>query len=164
MDLYIIRHAWAGHHGDPQWPNDSLRPLTPEGKKRFATVVEKLVKRGFAPELLATSPMARCRQTADLVAAGLAQGAEVVELDELLPGSDLGALVNWTAQQAEAHRQVAWVGHAPDVGWLTAALIGQPDAWIRFAKGAVAAVRFAEVPMAGEGELRWMVTAKMLGC
>ena len=26
MDLYIIRHAWAGHFGDPAWPDDSQRP------------------------------------------------------------------------------------------------------------------------------------------
>ena len=164
MDLYIIRHAWAGQYGDPQWPDDGLRPLTDEGKERFARVVERLAGRGFGPEVIATSPAVRCRQTADLVAEGLANGAEVVELDALLSGSDLDALLEWTNQQSPEHREVAWVGHAPDVGRLAAGLIAQSGAWIRFAKGAVAAIRFHGTPAPGDGELRWLVTAKLLGC
>ena len=64
MILYVIRHAWAGHYGDPAWPDDSQRPLTDEGRQRFARVVAELVKRGFAPQRIATSPLVRCRQTA----------------------------------------------------------------------------------------------------
>jgi phosphohistidine phosphatase len=170
MDLYIIRHAWAGQYGDPQWPDDSQRPLTDDGKARFAQMVQKLAERGFAPQLIATSPLVRCRQTAEIVAECLSGGTHaswvprLVELDELAPGSDVEGLLRWTAKQAAQHDQIAWVGHAPDVGRLTAALIGQGDGWIRFGKGSVAAVRFSEPPEAGQGELRWLVTAKLLGC
>jgi phosphohistidine phosphatase len=164
MDLYIIRHAWAGHYGDPEWPDDALRPLTDEGKVRFAQMVRKLTKRGFAPRLIATSPMARCLQTARIVAEEVSGDPEVVELDELLSGSDLEGLLRWTAKQAGEYGRIAWVGHAPDVGRLTASLIGQPEGCIRFAKGAVAAVRFEDLPQVGQGELRWLVTAKLLGC
>ena len=27
MNLYIVRHAFAGQHGDPNYPDDALRPL-----------------------------------------------------------------------------------------------------------------------------------------
>ena len=164
MDLYIIRHAWAGHYGDPDWPDDSQRPLTVEGKARFVQVVARLVKRGFAPQLIATSPLVRCLQTARIVAEGLAGDPQVVELEDLMPGSDLEDLLRWTGEQAAEYDQIAWVGHAPDVGRLTADLIGETDGWIRFAKGAVAAVRFDDLPRIGQGELRWLVTAKLLGC
>ena len=164
MDLYIIRHAWAGHYGDSEWPDDGLRPLTEEGKERFARVVQQLAGQGFAPEIVATSPLLRCRQTADLVAEGLPDRAEVVELDALLPGSDREALLEWTARQSPEHGQVAWVGHAPDVGRLAADLIAESGGWIRFAKGAAAAIRFHGTPAVGDGELRWLVTAKLLGC
>ena len=163
MKLYIVRHAWAGHFGDPDWPDDFQRPLSDKGSERFAGVVEKLVERGFAPEVVATSPLVRCRQTAERIVQGMDSRPELVELDELRPGSDLEALVRWTAEQSEEHQSVAWVGHAPDVGRLTAALIGQAG-WIRLAKGGVAAVRFYDTPEIGGGELRWLVTAKMLGC
>ena len=41
MILYIIRHAWAGHYGDPQWPDDFRRPLSTAGKERFADFAEQ---------------------------------------------------------------------------------------------------------------------------
>jgi phosphohistidine phosphatase len=164
MDLYIVRHAWAADRDDQQWPDDDLRPLTDEGKKRFANMTEKLVDRGLTPQIVATSPLVRCRQTAEILAAGLPGRPKLAELDELRPGSDLEGLLRWTAAEARRHEWIAWVGHAPDVGRLAAALIGQPAGQIRFAKGAVAAIRFDGPLTLGAGELQWLVTAKVLGC
>ncbi len=164
MELYIIRHAWAGHYGDPEWPDDFDRPLTEEGKERFAEVVARLVERGFAPEIIATSPLVRCRQTAELVAAGVPGDPPVVERGELEPGSDFDAMLAWTAEQAETYDRIAWVGHAPDVSHLACGLIAEARAWIRFAKGATAAIRFDDTPRPGEGKLCWLATAKLLGC
>jgi phosphohistidine phosphatase len=164
MDLYIIRHGQAGHYGDAKWPDDTQRPLTEEGKQRLAEMVEKLVERGFGPRVVATSPLVRCRQSAEIVAEKVPVEVEVVELDELQPGSDLEALVEWTAKQPREVRQVAWVGHAPDVGRMAAELMGNRHGSIRFAKGSVAAMRFHGTPEIGHGELRWLLTAKMLGC
>jgi len=164
MDLYIIRHAQAGHYGDPEWPDDSQRPLTEAGKERFARMVEQLAQRDFAPEVIATSPMVRCRQTAEIVAASVPGDPQVVELDALLPPSDLGALIEWTSARLDDGIQVAWVGHAPDVGRLASDLIGEGGTEIRFAKGAIAAIRFHGPPEVARGELRWLLTAKVLGC
>jgi len=163
MILYIVRHAQAGHYGDPAWPDDDLRPLSDKGRERFARVVETLAGRGFAPQLVATSPLVRCRQTAEIVAGGVQGRPEVIELDGLAPGGNLDALVDWTVREAGGCREVAWVGHAPDVGHFTARLIGDASQGIRFAKGAVAAIGFEELPQRNEGELRWLVTAKVLG-
>ena len=164
MDLYIVRHAQAGHFGDPDWPDDARRPLTEEGKERFARVAEKLAERGCTPDVIATSPLLRCLQTAQLLADGLPRKPEIVELDELRPGCDLEALLQWTADQPPEYRQVAWVGHAPDVGRMASILIGDLEGFIRIAKGAVASIRFHGPPEIAHGELRWLVTAKMLGC
>jgi phosphohistidine phosphatase len=164
MILYIIRHAWAGHYGDPAWPDDDRRPLTKEGRERFARMVRKLAKEGLTPELIATSPLVRCRQTAEIVAAGVPGNPPVVQRDELSPGADLGRILDFTGREAGQCDQIAWVGHAPDVGHLTAALIGESQGWIRFAKGAVAAIQFPGQPAPNEGQLRWLVTAKVLGC
>jgi phosphohistidine phosphatase len=164
MELYIIRHAWAGQYGDPEWPDDTLRPLTKKGRKRFTSMVHILSERGMEPKLIATSPMIRCRQTAQILADGLVEKPEIVDRQELLPHGDLQSLLGWTAQQAETHPQIAWVGHAPDVCQITAALIGQPGASIRFAKGAAASICFDGPIEVGAGELRWLVTAKLLDC
>ncbi len=164
MDLFIVRHAWAGHFGDPAWPDDSQRPLSDEGRRRFARMVAKLADRGLAPQWIATSPMARCVQTAELLADGVPGRPEVVACAELLPGGDVAELVAWTARQAERYGRIAWVGHAPDVGQHAAAMLGQGEGCIRFGKGAICAIRFPGPPELGGGELRWLATAKVLGC
>jgi len=89
---------------------------------------------------------------------------KVVQLDELRPGSDLEGLMRWTVRQARKCQQIAWVGHAPDVDRLAGALIGASEGFIRFSKGGAAAIRFDGPPDIGAGELRWLVTAKVLGC
>lgn len=163
MQLYVVRHAWAGEHGDPRYPDDRLRPLTSEGKERFATMVRKLVKRGFAPLRIATSPLVRCRQTANIIAAGVPGKPTIEEVQALAPGSDLNALVAWSAAQPP-DADLVWVGHMPDVGELTAAMIGDRRALVHFAKGAVASLNTATPLRAGGAELVWLATAKLLGC
>ncbi len=164
MELYIVRHAWAGHFGDPEWPDDDQRPLTDDGKERFARLVGIVAPRGFDPQVIASSPLVRCRQTADLVAQGVPSKPDVVELHALAPSGNFDALLQWTASQARRHQRIAWVGHAPGVGRMVAVMIGSSGGWIRVAKGSIATVRFDGPPKIGAGELRWLVTAKLLGC
>ena len=164
MEVFIVRHAWAGHFGDPEWPDDSLRPLDAEGRKRFGRMVAKLARGGLAPTLIATSPMARCLETAQVLAAKIDAAAEVVVHDELLSGGDLDALLAWTAGQAKRHSQIAWVGHEPDVSNHAAALLGCRAEAMRFSKGAVCAIRFADAPERRRGPAAWLATAKILIC
>ena len=49
-------------------------------------MADVLVERGVEPTIIATSPMLRCRQTADILAENLAGRAEVFEQTELLAG------------------------------------------------------------------------------
>jgi len=163
MDLFIIRHAWAAERDDAAYPDDSLRPLTDEGRKRFTQMVEALVPRRLTPQLIVTSPMLRCVQTAEILAAALGEKTKVVQRRELLPGGDPKYLLAWTEEHAAGLDRVAWVGHAPDVGYLTAALIGLENGWVDLKKGAIVAIGFPESPDFGRGELQWLVTAKILG-
>jgi phosphohistidine phosphatase len=161
MLLYIVRHGYAGQHGDPRYPNDALRPLTKKGQKEFSRVVKKLARRRFAPTLVASSPLVRCRQTADVIVERLRPPPELIELDSLQPGSDLEQLVAWSNEQQVD--ELAWVGHAPDVDCMAAALVAAREGSIIFAKGAVAAIEFdAEIGPA-KGRLRWLATPKVLG-
>lgn len=161
MLLYIVRHAWAEERDDSKWPGDLERPLTEKGRKRFAQVMKKLVEAEFAPAVIATSPLARCRQTAEVIREHVAGKPKIVPLDALACGADLTAMLKWTAQQGDG--DVAWVGHSPDVEVMAARLVGDGDCWLRFAKGAVAAIEFeGQVALHG-GQLQWLATAKLLG-
>jgi phosphohistidine phosphatase len=161
MFLFIARHAWAGERGDPRWPDDSLRELTPEGIDRYTKVVKALSKRGFKPDRIATSPYSRCRQTAEIISRNVSGGPKIEDLDALQPGSELEPLLEWSRAQGDAN--TCWVGHSPDVERLAAEIIGDGTARLRFAKGAIAAISFEADVNAGAGELNWLATAKLLG-
>ncbi|MBL9122595.1 MAG: histidine phosphatase family protein [Planctomycetaceae bacterium] len=162
MIVYIVRHAWAEERDSERYPDDNLRPLTRGGSKRFARVARKLAKRGVAPTIIATSPLVRCRQTAEILAARMPGNPPLVELAALAPSSRLETLLRWNAEQAQ-HAEVAWVGHAPDVEELAATLIGDMQARLRFNKGSVAAIECAPGE-SGFGTLLWLATARLLGC
>jgi len=66
--LYLVRHAVAEERG-ADWPDDSQRPLTAEGSKRWRREAHGLAALGARPDLILTSPFTRARQTADLLAA-----------------------------------------------------------------------------------------------
>lgn len=163
MELFVIRHAWAGEHGDPAYPDDSLRPLTAEGRERFARMIEALAPRGLKPQLIVTSPILRCVQTAEILAAALGGKARLEHRKELLPGGDPKLLMAWTEKHAAGLEKVAWVGHAPDLGYLAAGLIGLENGWLDLKKGSIAQIGFPESVEFGRGELRWLVTAKIVG-
>ena len=164
MNLYIIRHAWAEERDAARWPDDSERPLTSDGIERFRRMLGALRGRELELSLIAGSPYVRCDQTARLTSEAFKPPVPVERVKALEPGSDLEALIEWTNRRiSEGHDGVAWVGHAPDVDHLAARLIGDGRACIRFAKGAIALIRFDDAVVPGEGELRWLVTAKVLG-
>ncbi len=112
--------------------------------------------------VVATSPLVRCRQTAEILAERLSGKPKLIELEALAPGSDLNKLIDWSNDQAVD--EVAWVGHAPDVSDLAGNLVARGYAQIRFSKGAVAAIEFDDLITRGGGELQWLATAKLLGC
>ena len=157
MFIYLVRHAWAGQSGDPRYPDDSLRPLTDKGRKRFRRMAKKLVKRDVHPQAVATSSLVRARKTADIMSEQCPAGPVVSVLDDLSPGGRLEPLLQWTRDQGRA----TWPGSVmpPMSKSLAADLIGAEHGQIGFEKGAVAAIRFAGPITAGAGELVWLATA-----
>ena len=61
-------------------------------------------------------------------------------------------------------KEIALVGHMPNIGELAAALIGTTPGNVGFAKGATMAIDFETHPGIGRGLLCWFATAKLLGC
>lgn len=153
--LYVIRHAVAEDVAEDG--TDFSRRLTRKGRKRFEKMVERLVEGGMWVDLIATSPLVRTRETAELLAESMGgRRRPPVELvDALAPSSSWEAIVDWTARQDVG--SVAWVGHSPCVGKLVALTIGDGTASIRMQKGAIASIRLDDGP-GHPGDLEWLVT------
>lgn len=155
--LYVIRHAIAedvSPDGD-----DRSRRLTRKGRRRFERLVRRLARAGVKVDVIATSPLVRTRETADVLSAGLPGRPPVVVVEALAPGSDWHRLVEWTVAQDAG--SVAWVGHAPCVGRLVAASIGDGSAAVRMEKGAVASITFDD-GLGHPGELEWLAVPDLL--
>ena len=155
--LYIVRHAWAEDAG-PEI-DDHSRRLTKKGAKRFEKFMRHLRSCGMEVDLIATSPLVRTRETAEIMADVFAGNPPVAVVDALAPASNWPALVEWTIEQDAA--RVAWVGHMPCVGRLVALSIGDGTATIRMQKGAVASIRLDDGP-GQPGELEWLATADIV--
>jgi len=158
-ELYLIRHGLAEERGDA-WPDDEKRPLTEDGMARMRKAARGLSRLGVAFDVVLTSPLVRARQTAEIVAGGLAPRPSLVNIESLSPGASYAALVADLEKHARKPR-IALVGHEPDLGELAARLIGSRHA-IEFKKGAICRIDVEDVPPSGPGDLRWFLSPKIL--
>ncbi len=110
---------------------------------------------------MATSPLVRAVQTAEILAAAY-DGAAVEQVPALTAGGDPKAVVDWLRGR-RAGDTVAVVGHEPDCSILVSHLLtGSGDSFVQLKKGSVCLLEFADRPAAGEGLLRWVLAPKQL--
>ena len=158
-ELYLIRHGLAEERGEA-WPDDNKRPLTDEGMARMRKAARGLARLGVAIDVILSSPLVRARQTADLVAGGLDPRPSLVNVDSLAPDGSYAAIVADLEKHGRKPR-LALVGHEPLIGELAARLIGSRHA-LEFKKGGICRIDLDEIPPAGPGDLRWMLTPRVL--
>ena len=158
-ELYVIRHGLAEERSEA-WPDDNKRPLTPDGFSRMRKATRGLARLGVAIDIVLSSPLVRARQTAETVAAGLEPRPSLVNVDSLAPDGSYAAILADLEKHGRRPR-IALVGHEPGIGELAARLIGSRHA-LEFKKGAVCRIDLDELPPVGPGDLRWMLTPKIL--
>jgi phosphohistidine phosphatase len=159
VELYIVRHAIAAERG-PEWPDDNQRPLIQRGIDRFKESVDGLVWLDVQVDVVLTSPLLRAKQTAELLAAGLPEKPPVKVCDVLGPGHTSVETMEQIARDSHGETRVALVGHEPDLGELTAWLVGTRRP-IPYKKGGVARLEMDSLS-SRHGTLAWLVTPKML--
>lgn len=156
MQLYFIRHGLADW---PDWPSidDEERPLTERGRIRFSAGVVRLRALGLAPAAILTSPLARARESAALLAEGLEGPVPIVE-PLLRPGFDFDALTA-LVQRWHAAPHLLLVGHEPDLSTTISTLIDGGRVVMK--KGGVARVDLLSLAPPN-GELVWLLAPKTL--
>ena len=163
MDLLVIRHADAGDAADfaRSGRPDDERPLSDEGRRKMKQVARGL--RELVPEIaaLASSPLVRARQTAEIVAAAY-DGATVETVSALRPGEAPAALAQWLGRR-DGGGPAAVVGHEPHlgttVGWL---LTGTARSILELKKGAACLLSCDAQWGPGTAVLRWALTPGQL--
>jgi phosphohistidine phosphatase len=158
-ELYVIRHGLAEERSEA-WPDDNKRPLTPDGISRMRKAVRGLAHLGVTIDSVLTSPLVRARQTAEIVAGGIEPRPSLINIDSLAPDGSYAAIIADLEKHGRRQR-IALVGHEPSIGELAARLIGSRHA-LEFKKGAICRIDLDELPPVSPGDLRWMLTPKIL--
>jgi phosphohistidine phosphatase len=159
LELYLIRHGVAAERGQ-DWPDDSKRPLTPDGITRLRKAAQGLNAMGISFDQIVTSPLVRTRQTADVFSEELKSKPPIVTSDSLAPAGTPAAVIQEITKHVRK-ASVALVGHEPNLGELAAQLIGARNP-LAFKKGGICRIDFDMLPPKGGGMLRWFLTPKML--
>jgi phosphohistidine phosphatase len=163
MKLLVIRHAIAMDQEEfaGTGQSDDLRPLTSDGMKKMKKVTRGLREEVDKLDHLATSPLTRAGQTAEILADTYGMGdAEVTA--SLAPSAQLEDFEAWCATHADKD-VIAVVGHEPHLSSLvTWLLTDRKDSGIELRKGGACLIEFESVPRRGLGTLRWLLTPRQL--
>lgn len=142
MRLLVVRHGIAVEREEwaPRGASDDLRPLTRDGARKMRTGARALLRLVPELELIATSPLLRARQTAEIVQAA-GDDLPLEETPSLRPEAAPASFGRWLRVHRELET-VAAVGHEPQLGQLLRALCGGDDDLPEsLKKGAIAHLR-----------------------
>jgi phosphohistidine phosphatase len=160
MELLLVRHAIAAAADGPGREADARRPLTSKGRRRMRRGARGLAALAGPVELVATSPLVRAVETAEIVADAL--GADLEEMAAAAPGANPDAAVAWMRER-RFPGAIALVGHEPGLSRLAALLLGggrRPA--LSFKKGGACLLELPGEVQPGGARLRWLATAGML--
>jgi phosphohistidine phosphatase len=161
MRIYLIRHAPAFERDPKRWPDDGLRPLTPEGVRKFRKAAAGLEQLAEKVSCVLTSPFSRARQTAEILTT-VTRWPRAKEVPELAPGHAPEQVL--AVLRAQAVEGLALVGHEPGLSQLLTAMVAGAEGRMEceLKKGGAACVNFSSAVRAGHARLEWLITPKAL--
>lgn len=157
MDLFILRHGEAGKHSVAA-RNDFRRTLTITGKQEIEEIAKAFVKLGLEFDFVFTSPLIRCKQTAEIILQYVKSKNNVEELHELRPEGNKLELYNKLSKLKQDSLTLL-VGHEPYLSELIGDAIGGASR-IDLKKGGLARIRTTSFQPKIQGNLRWLLTPK----
>jgi phosphohistidine phosphatase len=154
MRIYLVRHSEAVDRL-PTVP-DVARYLSARGRVSFREMARRFRDAGGVPTRIYTSPLIRAVQTAEILSEAVRYAGEIVLDPRLAPGFDVAKLGS-VLDDCPSEREIAFVGHEPDMGGILTLLLSLPQGYA-MRKGAIAAL---DLPNAGDplrADLAWLLT------
>lgn len=156
MELFVLRHGKAGPSLNGS--DDGKRALTADGKNEIRKIGSWIQKKKFGFDVIATSPLTRAYETAEIVARSLGQKERLAVWEELTPGGDVDTICYHTAQYG-ADAAILLTGHEPLLSMLVSRIISENDSVsLIFAKGGLAKIRNYSFDKRPAGDLQWLLT------
>ncbi len=161
MDLFILRHAEAGK-SLPAQVRDAERSLTAKGKEDLEDVARALSRLKLRPDHIISSPLKRSRESASIVAKALKERDKVEIWDELKPEGSKQELYK-RLSKLKPESVVLCIGHEPYLTQTINEMMGHQGApRILLRKCGLARVSIKAFSPKVEGELRWLLTPRLL--
>jgi phosphohistidine phosphatase len=120
MRIIIARHAKAEDHDKRE--RDEDRKLVDDGRDQAKLLGRVLKATNQVPGEVWTSPLIRCVETAEIAAKEFDGKVPVRKVQALAPGGDAEEIAFLVGKSGLP--KIMLVGHAPDVGYLAAHLLG----------------------------------------
>lgn len=163
MELFILRHGEAGQRSSSM-AGDRKRPLTSSGKLEISEIANALKIIDLKFDLIITSPLKRASETAMIVAKVFKIGNKVQVWNELAPEGQKTDLYRKLSELREEY-VVLMVGHQPLLGHITNDIIHKGKSSpcnLLLKKGGIVRIRLLRKSNAPRGELRWLLTPRIL--
>ena len=162
MDLFILRHGEAGQRLSTG-RGDFQRSLTTAGQKEVSDIAKSLKELGTKFDVVITSPLKRAHQTAAIVAKTLKIEKKMQDWDESSPEGNRIDLYN-KLSHLKQQSLVLVVGHEPYLSKMVSEIIfdGNDGGRIALKKSGLARIRIISSAPKFQGELRWLLTPKLL--
>ena len=154
MKILIIRHGIAAQQSTKS--ADESRKLTRIGRQKMKKAAHGLRTLVDEIDLIATSPLARATQTAEILGEAY-HGTRIVQIAALSPGRPPAVLLEWLNAHPPT-ATVALIGHEPHLStflcWL---MTGLQESFVELKKGGVALVEINGPATAGRAKLLWLM-------
>jgi phosphohistidine phosphatase len=159
MDLFVLRHGKAEQSSEKA---DGKRVLTADGKDEMRKIGKWMQQKKFRFDVIATSPLTRAYETAEIVARSLGQKERLAVWEELEPGGDLDAL-SYRVSRCGEDAAILLIGHEPMLSMLISRIIsGHDTVSLILAKGGLAKIRNFSFDKRPYGDLQWLLTPGQL--
>lgn len=146
MNLTFVRHGDAQNLAS----SDAERKLTDEGQSKIRKMGCHLKKNGEHYNLIFSSPLIRAKETALIISEASGYRNEVI-IDERLNCNAHFKSIQDIVKENLTASHIMFVGHAPDMGIITAELLGMTHE-INFKKGSILKLSSSFI-RSGEGNL-----------
>lgn len=162
MELLVVRHAIAEDREAfaKTGQEDDRRPLTTRGRERMETGARGLASLRKRVDVLASSPLTRAVETAEVLAE-VWPGVAPVVVSALSPAGDYDQLTAWL-RALGADQRIVIVGHEPHLSGFVTRLLGGRGSAVRLKKGAACLLSIAPSAGPGSGVLHWALTPRQL--
>jgi phosphohistidine phosphatase len=161
LEIFVLRHGEAGTRTDEP-EKDNARALTPAGRREIEVIGGCLSRLGMKCDAIASSPLPRAQQTAEIVARRFKMLNKLEQWDELKPSGETQNLYRRLSRQRPGSRLLI-VGHEPQLSEIIGEIIsGSSGVNLVLKKSGLAKVEIFGFKPRITGELRWLLTPRLI--